>query len=240
MLILSSKKSNGLDKIIILLIKLRFHSVRQHVNPLSKFFQLPISLPSNSILFKEFHQPIHLDIGSAKGEFLIELAMKYPDWNFVGLEIREPLVSLCEKKRKKLELNNLKFLFCNVNVSLDEWLSDLDYGQLKRVSIQFPDPWFKRKHFKRRVLKINLLNSIAQAMSEDGEIFIQSDIFKLIEYMTDMIDQSRYFNRIDLGDLRFIDKNPYNAKTDREKYSLNKNLSIYRAMYIRNSLLFIN
>ena len=214
--------------------------MRQHVNPLSQFFQLPLSLPSKNVLFKKSHYPIHLDIGSAKGEFLIELATKYPDWNFVGLEIREPLVSLCEKKRRKLELNNLKFLFCNVNVSLDEWLSDLDYGQLKRVSIQFPDPWFKRKHFKRRVLKTNILNSIAKAMSKDGEIFIQSDIFKLIEYMTNTIDENRYFTRKNVGDLRSIDKNPYNVMTDREIFSLKKNLLIYRVMYIRNSLLFTN
>ncbi len=214
--------------------------MRQHVNPLSQFFQLPLSLPSKNVLFKKSHNPIHLDIGSAKGEFLIELAIKYPDWNFVGLEIREPLVSLCEKKRRKLELDNLKFLFCNVNVSLDEWLSDLDYGQLKRVSIQFPDPWFKRKHFKRRVLKTNILNSIAKAMSKDGEIFIQTDIFKLIEYMTNTIDKNRYFNKKEVGDLRFIDENPYQVKTDREIFSLKKNLLIYRAIYIRNNLLFIN
>ena len=214
--------------------------MRQHVNPLSQFFQLPLSLPSKNILFEKSHYPIHLDIGSAKGEFLIELATKYPDWNFVGLEIREPLVSLCEKKRRKLELTNLKFLFCNVNVSLDEWLSDLDFGQLKRVSIQFPDPWFKRKHFKRRVLKTNILNSIAKAMSKDGEIFIQSDIFKLIEYMTNTIDENRYFTRKNVVDLRSIDKNPYNVMTDREIFSLKKNLLIYRVMYIRNSLLFTN
>lgn len=214
--------------------------MRHHVNPLSQFFQIPISLPSKTLLFSKSHNPIHLDIGSAKGEFLIELAKKSPDWNFVGLEIREPLVRLCEKKREKLELNNLKFLFCNVNVSLDEWLSDLNSGQLKRVSIQFPDPWFKRKHFKRRVLKKNLLNSIAKYMSKEGEIFIQSDILQLIESMTNTIDESRYFNRKGLGDLRFIDKNPYNVKTDRELFSLKKNLPIYRAMYIRNSLLFIN
>ena len=214
--------------------------MRQHVNPLSQFFQLPLSLPSKNVLFKKSHYPIHLDIGSAKGEFLIELATKYPDWNFVGLEIREPLVSLCEKKRRKLELTNLKFLFCNVNVSLDEWLSDLDFGQLKRVSIQFPDPWFKRKHFKRRVLNTNIINSIAKAMSKDGEIFIQSDIFKLIEYMTNTIDKNRYFTRKNVGDLRSIDKNPYNVMTDREIFSLKKNLLIYRVMYIRNSLLFTN
>jgi tRNA (guanine-N7-)-methyltransferase len=214
--------------------------VRQHVNPLSQFFQLPLSLPSKNILFEKSHYPIHLDIGSAKGEFLIELATKHPDWNFVGLEIREPLVSLCEKKRIKLELNNLKFLFCNVNVSLDEWLSDLDHGQLKRVSIQFPDPWFKRKHFKRRVLKTNLLNSVAKTMSKDGELFIQSDIFKLFESMTNTIDENRYFTRKDVGDLRLIDKNPYNVMTDREIFSLKKNLLIYRVMYIRNSILFTN
>ena len=202
--------------------------MRQHVNPLSQFFQLPLSLPSKNFLFTESDYPIHLDIGSAKGEFLFELATKHPDWNFLGLEIREPLVSLCEKKRKKLELNNLKFLFCNVNVSLDEWLSDLDYGLLKRVSIQFPDPWFKRKHFKRRVLKTNLLNSIAKSMSEDGEIFIQSDIFKLFEYMTNTIDKSKYFNRKDERDMRFIDKNPYDVKTDRYLFYIKKNLQIYR------------
>ena len=85
--------------------------MRQHVNPLSQFFQLPLSLPSKNILFEKSHYPIHLDIGSAKGEFLIELATKNQDWNFVGLEIREALVIASERKREQLELTNLKFLF---------------------------------------------------------------------------------------------------------------------------------
>ena len=214
--------------------------MRQHVNPLSQFFQLPLSLPNKNHLFKNPHYPVHLDVGSAKGEFLIELASKYPEWNFVGLEIRESLVRLCEKKRKQLELNNLKFLFCNVNVSLDKWLSELDYGLLKRVSIQFPDPWFKRKHFKRRVLQTNLVNTIARSMSKDGEVFIQSDILKLIESMTKTIDKSIYFDRKVAGNLNELDKNPYDVKTDRENLSIKKNLPIYRAMYIRNNFLYVN
>ena len=214
--------------------------MRQHVNPLSRFFQLPLSLPSNSILFKKSHYPIHLDIGSAKGEFLIELASKYPNWNFLGLEIREPLVSSSERKRKQLGLPNLKFLFCNVNISLDEWLSDLDLDQLKRVSIQFPDPWFKRKHLKRRVFKKSLLNSIARYMSKNGELFIQSDIFKLIEYMSNSIDDSIYFDRKVVMGEKWLEKNPYEVLTDRESFVLKHNLPIYRAMYIRNSALFIN
>ena len=214
--------------------------MRQHVNPLSRFFQLPLSLPSNSILFKKSHYPIHLDIGSAKGEFLIELASNYPNWNFLGLEIREPLVSSSERKRKQLGLQNLKFLFCNVNISLDEWLSDLDLDQLKRVSIQFPDPWFKRKHLKRRVFKKSLLNSIARYMSKNGELFIQSDIFKLIEYMSTSIDDSIYFDRKVVMGEKWLEKNPYEVLTDRESFVLKHNLPIYRAMYIRNSALFLN
>jgi len=177
-----------------------------------------------------------LDIGSAKGEFLIELASKFPKWNFLGLEIREALVSSSERKRQKLELTNLRFLYCNVNVSLDEWLSDLAFAQLKRVSIQFPDPWFKRKHIKRRVLKTSLLNSIARHMSKDGELFIQSDILNLIESMTSVIESSKYFDRRYVKGVKWLDENPYEASTDRELFVLKKNLPIYRAMYIRNSI----
>ena len=214
--------------------------MRQHVNPLSQFFQRPLALPSKSRLFRNSQNPIHLDIGSAKGEFLIELALKYPSWNFLGLEIREPMVSLSERKRTKLELDNLKFLFCNVNVSLEEWLSDLDNDQLRRVTLQFPDPWFKRKHFKRRVLKTSLLNSISRYMSKDGELFIQSDILKLIESMTNIIDNSNYFYRKDSQGLKWLDKNPYNTFTERELFVIKQKLPVYRAMYIRNSTLFMN
>ena len=214
--------------------------MRQHVNPLSHFFQLPLSLPSKSKLFKSSHYPIHLDIGSAKGEFLIELAIKYPNWNFLGLEIREQHISSSERKRKQLGLQNLRFLYCNVNISLDEWLLDLDRDQLKRVSIQFPDPWFKRKHLKRRVLTKSLLRSIARAMSQNGELFIQSDILQLTEYMCNLIDDNIYFDRKVEKGLNYLEKNPYEVSTDRELFVLKQNMPIYRAMYIRNSMQLIS
>ncbi len=214
--------------------------MRQHVNPLSQFFQLPLELPSKSSIFKHSHYPIHIDIGSAKGEFLIELASRYPMWNFLGLEIREPLVISSERKRKELALQNLKFLFCNVNISLDAWLSELDSNQLKRVSIQFPDPWFKRKHFKRRVLKTTLLNSISRYISKDGELFIQTDILKLFESMNNVINKSTYFDRKAINGYLLLDQNPYSVITDRELFVIRKNLPVYRAMYIRNSKVFKN
>ena len=94
---------------------------------------------------------------------------------------------------------------------------------------------FKRKHIKRRVLKKSLLNSIARYMSKDGELFIQSDIYKLIESMTNVIDECTYFDRKYVHGLKWLNKNPYEVSTDREVFVLKKNLPIYRAMYIRNS-----
>ena len=122
-----------------------------------------------------------------------------------------------------------------MNVSLEEWLSDLDKDQLKRVSIQFPDPWFKRKHIKRRVLKTNLLNSIARYMSKGSELFIQSDIFKLFESMVNVIENSTFFDRKSVKGLKWLDENPYEVSTDRELFVLNQNLPVYRAMYVRNA-----
>ena len=213
--------------------------MRQHVNPLSQFFQLPLALPTKEVIFQNPDFPMHIDIGSARGEFLIELASNQSKWNFLGLEIRDPLVIAAEKKRKKLELSNLKFLFCNVNVSLDKWLIDLDDNQLRRVSIQFPDPWFKRKHLKRRVVGKNFIDSLAKSLSLDGELFIQSDILQLINSMTETIERSSYFDRKIIGGLKWLDKNPYDAFTERELYVKKKKLPIYRALYYRNNKLFL-
>lgn len=126
--------------------------MRQHVNPLSRFFQIEKDLPEPKELFSNIDLPIHIDIGCARGKFLLEMASYNKSWNYLGLEIREPLVVSAEKKRLDLQINNLRYLFCNANVSLDSLLSNLNANQVKVVSIQFPDPWFKLRHRKRRLI----------------------------------------------------------------------------------------
>ena len=122
--------------------------MRQHVNPLSRFFQRNLILPTAADLFEKKDLPIHLDIGCARGKFLLEMAIANKEWNFIGLEIRESLVIAAEKERVGLGLDNVKFLFCNANMSLSNLLSKTKPNQLKKVSIQFPDPWFKNRHRK--------------------------------------------------------------------------------------------
>ena len=207
--------------------------MRQHVNPLGRFFQLPVELPKTAEMFENESLPIHLDIGSARGKFLLDLAPLNDEWNFLGVEIRQPLVVAAEKERMELGLNNLKFIFCNANVNLGDWLSYLNANELQRVSIQFPDPWFKRRHFKRRVLQPELLTSIANKLKAGSDFFIQSDILEVMESMIEIIDESNCFERKVIRGSIWLDSNPYDLLTERELYVIKKRLPIYRALYYR-------
>jgi tRNA (guanine-N7-)-methyltransferase len=208
--------------------------VRQHVNPLSAFFQQPRPLPPPSELFTDPALPIHLDIGCARGRFLLALAQAEPHRNHLGVEIRRALVAAAEADREAIGLSNLHYLFCNANVSLEGWLAALPPGLLARVSIQFPDPWFKKKHHKRRVLQPALVLAIAAALAEDHELFIQSDVLAVIEPMVALIEASGCFARPASDALPWRADNPLPVPTERETYVLNQNLPVYRVLYRRN------
>ncbi len=209
--------------------------MRQHVNPLSRFFQLQNQLPPLESLFENIDLPIHLDIGCARGKFLLKMAANNEQYNYLGLDIRESLVDSAEKERDSLKLNNLRFLFCNANVSLKEWLPNLATNQLKIVSIQFPDPWFKQKHRKRRLLTPSFACLLGKYLDEGSLLFIQSDILSVLEEMMGIIEGTNLF-RITNHDIRpNLVQNPFEFCTEREKYVASQGLPIYRQSYIRNS-----
>ena len=107
--------------------------VRQHVNPLSSFHQLPRCLPPPAELFTAAELPLHLDIGCARGRFLLALARQEPGRNHLGVEIRRPLVEAAEADRQAEGLPNLRYLFCNATINLQLWLGALPAGWLARL-----------------------------------------------------------------------------------------------------------
>jgi tRNA (guanine-N7-)-methyltransferase len=208
--------------------------VRQHVNPLSRFFQQPLTLQPPQQLFAEPERPIHLDIGSARGRFLLALAQREPERNYLGVEIRRALVQAAEADRRALGLEHLHYLFCNANVSLEAWLARLEVGQLERVTLQFPDPWFKKKHHKRRVLQPPLLLAVAAALAPGRHLFMQSDVPAVIEPMVALVEASGCFARPP-GDQRpWRGTNPLPVATERETHVLNQGLPVYRVLFQRN------
>jgi len=213
--------------------------VRQHVNPLSRFFQQPLALPPPEQLFADAALPLHLDIGCARGRFLLALAAQQPQRNHLGVEIRRALVSAAEAERQQRQLHNLHFLFCNANVSLEAWLAQLPAGRLELVSIQFPDPWFKKKHHKRRVLQPALLLAIAAALAPGQQLFVQSDVLTVIEPMLAVIEASGCFDPSPTAGMPveagWLAQNPLPLPTERETHVLSQGLPVYRRLFQRNS-----
>ena len=207
--------------------------MRQHVNPLSLVHQQPRPLPPPAELFAQPDQPLVLDIGCARGRFLLDLAPRQSDHNHLGVEIRRPLVEAAEAQRIAAGLTNLHFLFCNANVSLERWLAELPGGLLQRVLIQFPDPWFKLRHHKRRVLQPPLLRSIAAALAPGAELFLQSDVEAVIAPMVALCEASGCFKRPAEDGWPWRTSNPLPVPTERERHVLAQGLPVYRVLYRR-------
>lgn len=204
--------------------------VRQHVNPLSDRFQTPLEPPDWQRVFANPHQPLHLDIGCARGRFLHQLAPLEPQWNFLGIEIRRPLVDAANQGRDHQGLGNLHFLFCNINNCLPSLLDSLPPGALQRVSIQFPDPWFKKRHQKRRVVQPALVQQLAEGLSSGGWVFLQSDVLAVAQDMCDRFSASPHFHRPSAD---WLADNPLPVATEREIATQAKGEPIYRASYYR-------
>jgi tRNA (guanine-N7-)-methyltransferase len=207
--------------------------VRQHVNPLSRVHLQPRTLPAAEALFADPALPLHLDIGSARGRFLQAMAELHPGRNHLGLEIRQPLVEAAEADRRAAGLTNLHFLFANVNVSLPPWLAALPPGRLQLVTLQFPDPWFKKRHHKRRVLQPALLHALAAALPEGGELFLQSDVLDVIEPQVELVEASGAFVRPADDGRPWRADNPLPVPTERERHVIEQGLPVYRVLYRR-------
>jgi tRNA (guanine-N7-)-methyltransferase len=198
--------------------------VRQHVNPLSQKYQT-IALPSDWLqVYHNSAQPLHLDIGCARGQFLLEMAQARPDWNFLGVEIREPLVLRANEIRDALGLQNLHYLFCNINIALPNLLTP---GMLAGVTIQFPDPWFKKRHQKRRVVQPRLVETLATQLQPGGFLFIQSDVQEVARQMKMVIAAHPAFVSPHPQD-DWLPNNPFPVATERELATLAAGKPVYR------------
>lgn len=200
--------------------------VHQHVNPLAKFYrELPVEPLEFEKVFGDGALPLHLDIGCGRGRFLLEMAENNKTQNFLGVEIREPIVIEANEIATEQKLENLHYEFCNATIDLDELLRYLPENILQFVTIQFPDPWFKKRHAKRRMVRDKLVENVVEKLASDGTILIQTDVEFLGEEMFGLFGQHDELRRIE------INENPLPIKTEREKSVENRNLPIYRTLF---------
>ena len=206
--------------------------MRQHVNPLSKNFFEMDPIPPLIEVFENPKLPLHLDVGCASGDFLFELSLKNKNWNYVGIEIREKLVHSANLKIKGRESQNLFFFFGNANNIFNNSKNKLLIDSITSISFNFPDPWFKKKHHKRRVIQPKLINLLSNSMKRGSLIFIKTDVRDLFDHMELTISESIKFKKIPYQDVKFYESfNPNRIQTNREKYVILNQLKIYESIY---------
>ena len=180
--------------------------------------------------------------------------------NYLGLEIRPGVSQYSQKRVEKRGLSGiLSFVGCNANVDLDRLLSlyqesaDENEDANNRpafVSIQFPDPHFKKQHTKRRVVTAELVTTLGKFMKEGDVVFLQSDIKDALEAMREKFveeDGTLYFdewadpttkNSATVGE-EYGMENPLGIPTEREVSVLKNDLPIYRTLFKRNGVGFV-
>ena len=208
--------------------------MRQHVNPLSKNFHEIERIPSLNQIFDNSKLNLHLDIGCAAGEFLFNLASDNPNWNYLGIEIREKLVKNAKLKVQEKEIKNLYFLFGNAYNILNDFHSEFIIKYAKSISFNFPDPWFKKRHFKRRVIQPEFISILSNSMKKGSLIFIKTDVRDLFDYMDCTISSNLNFIKIDKKDFNYpASYNPNQLLTNREKYVIINQLDIFERIYLK-------
>ena len=208
--------------------------MRQHVNPFSRNFDEIERIPSLVEMFNDSELNLHLDIGCAAGEFLFDLASVNSNWNYIGIEIRERLVKTAKSKVRERGIKNLYFLFGNATNILNDVQSKFIIKNVKSISFNFPDPWFKKRHHKRRIIQPEFLNILSYSLQSGSLIFIKTDVKDLFDYMDCVISNNLNFKKIDKKNFNYSESfNPNKVKTNREKYAIDNQLDIFERIYIK-------
>lgn len=200
--------------------------IRQHVNPLNAHFvefrgELPALQPG---------RPIEIEIGCAEAQFLFERAKADPARQYVGLEIREELVHWVNRHARAAKLP-LHAVFCQAQLHLPQILQ----GHLvDRVYLNFPDPWFKKKHHNRRMIDDQLALAIGAVTRPGAEIFMQSDVWEVALDAMEVLDRRDELFENAAGEWTFWRKgNPFGARSWREQNAEETGLPIWRILYHR-------
>jgi len=121
--------------------------------------------------------PIYIEIGMGKGNFIIENAKKYPDINFIGIEKYDSVIVRAIEKLEQLELPNLKLIRIDANNIVDVFDKEIDL-----IYLNFSDPWPKARHEKRRLSSHEFLKKYDLILKNKKNIIMKTDNRKLFEF----------------------------------------------------------
>lgn len=192
---------------------------------LNEYSQWVVSNPSVlkgnwQSLFKK-PQPLHIEIGTGKGQFIIGMAKAHPDVNFIGIERQASVLVEALDKCLEESMDNVRLL----HVNAEDVTEIFEQGEVEAIYLNFSDPWPKKRHMKRRLTYSSFLKSYTHILKPQGRIELKTDNQGLFEYSLESFSENGFRLRhisLDLhasGDLTTV-KTEYEDKFSRRGHRI--------------------
>lgn len=132
--------------------------------------------------------PIHIEIGCGKGSFVCGMARLHPDINFIAIEKVEDVIVMAMEKADEAKLTNVRFMDLDA-----ERIEDFfEKGEIKRIYLNFSDPWKKNKQAKRRLTHKNFLDRYKAVLEQGDYIWFKTDNRALFEFSLNSFAQENF------------------------------------------------
>ncbi len=204
------------------------------IKPLKPYFQV-IEDVGDHLDWSEFFgndNPVELDIGCGRGLFTYSAATNNPDTNYLGLEIDYREGRRAATRLLKKEMPNGRIIGGDGNVVLTKLI---DKHSVQAAHVYFPDPWWKKRHHKRRIFTQQFTDILADVVQPDGHVHSWSDVAEYFEIITDLMDKHPLFEKQTAPTQRDPENDmDYQTSFERKKRKLG--LPIYRGLWKRRPL----
>ena len=168
--------------------------------------------------------PFELELGFGRADFLLERARQRPDVRLVGLETRLKWVGLAAQKAKARSLENVHVYAGDARRLASVLGPD---ASVRTAWLHFPDPWWKKRHEKRRMVTPDLVRGLVRLLEDGGLLFVQTDVPERADAYRAMLRAQPA-----LEDLR-SDENPAGVRSHRERRCEEEGLPVYRLSFRR-------
>jgi len=176
------------------------------------------------------NNPIHIEIGMGKGQFIIRQATLNPDINYIGIEKYSSVLVRALEKRSEVELNNLYF----IRFDAEEVPEIFNEDEVSRIYLNFSDPWPKERHAKRRLTSKEFLSKYNKILVGDGEVIFKTDNRPLFEFSLEEVANAGWILKNNTFDLHNSEYVKGNVMTEYEEKFAGMGKPIHRLVAYRN------
>lgn len=134
------------------------------------------------------NNPIHIEIGMGKGQFLMALAERNPDINYVGIEKYSSVLLRALQKMEEKPLDNLKFIRMDAETITEVF----DKDEVAQIYLNFSDPWPKDRHAKRRLTSKEFFARYNQILKQDGHVEFKTDNVDLFDFSLEQVELANW------------------------------------------------